>query len=81
MRTLNIQTDNINIIQAIQALVKLDSTTIITYDDEPRHLSKEDEDRLQKTYDSVKSGKMKYHSKADIIKSTNETLRKFGANV
>ena len=82
MQRVAIQTNNTHTIRVLQALLaELDPSAIITYEDEPRHLSKKDEIRLQKTYDNIKNGKMKFHNKADIIESTNKTLRKLGANV
>ncbi|MDA3079263.1 MULTISPECIES: hypothetical protein [unclassified Campylobacter] len=66
MQTFSIQTDNINVIQAIQALANLDPNTIITCENEPRHLSEKDENELQKIYEKSKSGKLKLHTDDEV---------------
>ena len=75
MQRVVIQTNNTHTIRVLQALlIELDPSAIITYEDEPRHLSKKDEDELEKIYEKSKSGKLKLYADAKI----SERLAKKG---
>ena len=73
-----------NLISAIKAVLKLHPTAKIkvTKADETLHnISKEDEAKLRDIYERNKRGEVKFYTTEEIFESSNEVLRKYGANV
>ena len=82
MQTVSIRTNNIPVIQAIQAMVaKLDPNAVMTTYDEPSDLSGDDAKKLLEIIEKDDRGELKFHTQDEIIEYTNEILRKFGANI
>lgn len=59
MTSINIQTTNSNIIEAIKAIIALDPETIITYENEPS-LSEADQKKLEEIIAADERGEIKY---------------------
>ena len=76
---------NQDLIYAIQAVLKLYPTAkmeVTTTNSEVTHyISKEDEANLQEIYEKNKRGELEFCTKEEIIQSSNEILRKYGADV
>jgi hypothetical protein len=59
MTSMNIQTSNDSIVEAIRAIIALDPETVITYDDEPK-LSAADQKELEEIIAADDRGEIEY---------------------
>lgn len=67
MQTISIQTNNAHTIRAIQALIKLDPSAIMTTTyDEPSDLSQKDEQILQQLSDLDDKGELEFYSDDEV---------------
>lgn len=80
MTSINIITDNNNLIEAIKAILQLDPKAKITYDD-LGGLSLADAKHLQEISDADDIGEVKYYSFDEMRGRSKEHLRKLGASL
>lgn len=76
--SINIQTANHSIIEAIRAITALDPETTITYDNED-YLSQADQQDLKRLVESDKHGELKYQSFDDFKTEMRSYLKTKGA--
>lgn len=81
MTSINIITDNSNLIEAIKAILQLDPKAQITYDDNFGGLSLADAKHLQEISDADDRGEVKYYSFDEMRGRSKEHLRKLGASL
>ena len=81
MTSINIRTDNNNLVEAIRAILQLDPKAKITYDDDLGGLSLADAKHLQEISDADDRGEVKYYSFDEIRERSKEHLRKLGASL
>ena len=67
MQTVSIRTNNSYTIKAIEALVKLDKSAIMTYD-ESGDLSEKDTKKLLELIEKDDKGELRFHSDAEVSK-------------
>lgn len=80
MTSINIITDNSNLIEAIKAILQLDPKAQITCDD-LGGLSLADAKYLQEISDADDRGEVKYYSFDEMRERSKEHLRKLGASL
>ena len=76
MTSINIITDNSNLIEAIKAILQLDPKAQITYDDNLGGLSLADAKHLQEISDADDRDEVKYYSFDEMRERSKEHLRK-----
>ena len=76
--SINIQTANHSIIEAIRAIIALDPETTITYDNED-YLSQADLQDLKKLVEADKHGELKYQAFDDFKTEMRSYLKTKGA--
>ena len=69
MQTISIQTNNAHTIRAIQALIKLDPSAVMTTTyDEPSDLSEDDTKKLLEIIEKDDRGELKFYSDEEVSK-------------
>ncbi|CAD7289046.1 hypothetical protein [Campylobacter suis] len=81
MATISIQTTNKSLIEAIRHILSLDPKATMTYEDDISTISKADAMLLQDISDADDKGELEYISLKELKESTNNILRKYGANI
>lgn len=78
MTSINIQTANSKLINAIGAVIALDPEAIITYEDEPS-LSEADRENLKELLDADNRGELKYKTFEEFNVDMKAYLKSLGA--
>ncbi|MBC2882437.1 hypothetical protein H7R39_04005 [Campylobacter sp. Marseille-Q3452] len=81
MTSINIRTDNSNLIEAIKAILQLDPKAQVTYDDDLGELSLADAKHLQEISDADDRGEVKYYSVDEMRERSKEHLGKLVASL
>ena len=66
MQTISIQTNNAHTIRAIQALIKLDPSAVMTTYDEPSDLSENDTKKLLEIIEKDDRGELEFYSDEEV---------------
>lgn len=79
MFCINVQTKNILVIEAIKAIVSLDSDT--TYDEKHYSLSQSDQEKLKQIVKKSDNNELKFLSLDEAKEATKEYLIRLGAKI
>lgn len=80
MTSINIKTANSGIIDAIKAIITLDSNSFISYENNSPELNVKDAKNLKEIIEADNHGKIKYLSEEDFKQNKKKLLKKLGAN-
>jgi hypothetical protein len=78
MTSMNIQTSNDSIVEAIRAIIALDPETVITYDDEPS-LSAADQKELEEIIAADDRGEIEYKTFEEFDRDMKSFLKGLSA--
>ena len=78
MTSMNIQTSNDSIVEAIRAIIALDPETVITYDDEPS-LSAADQKELEEIIAADDRGEIEYKTFDEFNRDMKSFLKGLSA--
>lgn len=78
MTSMNIQTSNDSIVEAIRAIIALDPETVITYDDEPS-LSAADQKELEEIIAADDRGEIEYKTFDEFDRDMKSFLKGLSA--
>ena len=78
MTSMNIQTSNDSIVEAIRAIIALDPETVVTYDDEPS-LSAADQKELEKIIAADDRGEIEYKTFNEFDRDMKSFLKGLSA--
>lgn len=78
MTSMNIQTSNDSIVEAIRAIIALDPETVITYDDEP-NLSAADQKELEEIIAADDRGEIEYKTFDEFDRDMKSFLKGLSA--
>lgn len=78
MTSMNIQTSNDSIVEAIRAIIALDPETVITYEDEPK-LSAADQKELEEIIAADDRGEIEYKTFEEFDRDMKSFLKGLSA--